>query len=607
MSIDFDTDQKKVINHRGKPLVVLAGPGTGKTAVLVERIVRILESSPNTEVSFITFTRTSRRDAERRIENALSKESTSKEPIFPRIATLYMFAKALVHQHAALIGVSPSFRVLAPQKEDLLLIKEVIEDLSLSMSPQQLRDDIFEAKSSENYDEFLQMPFQAYESLMKIYNAIDISNLVYQAVQLFQNHGIRVPGLYLHVDEYQDLNPMDQKFIDEIIKSGNHGVVVCGDDEQSVYGFRHAYPDGIRSIWKDPEWESISFSRCARLPPHILRASRKLMEAHKGEHIDKQMIIPRETAAKITTFQCTKSYIEVKLIAKHIEEIKKHTKSSDGNCITYKDIMILCPTNTIVDEFLSGLFQEGIPVKKKREIKIPDNIWRLFLLVRLAEQDDGLALRQWMEIIGIDESKISQLRKNSLESGKLFCECVRESSDNDIGEIISVIDELQATNKDLRRMFEIVKTKHQDIIENEDFRKVEKIAESSPSATELMHKIYEEYEIIDKEEEISEENGVLITTLHSSKGLEAEIVYIVRADNRFLPLRNRDWDEELRSVYVGMTRTKQMLFFSFHERYESLSDGQKKYLKEEAMSPFLNQIADFIDLRRITVADLRAG
>lgn len=66
MFIDFDTNQKKAIGHRGKPLVILAGPGTKKTAVLVERIIRILESNPKAEVSFITFTRTSRRDDKER-------------------------------------------------------------------------------------------------------------------------------------------------------------------------------------------------------------------------------------------------------------------------------------------------------------------------------------------------------------------------------------------------------------------------------------------------------------------------------------------------------------------------------------------------------------
>lgn len=564
MSMDFDAkEREKVTDFRGKQLVILAGPGTGKTATLVERIIKILASDPDAVVSFITFTRTSRREAERRIKDALSKTTSGREPTFPRIATLYMFAKALIHQHATLIGLNSKFRVLAPEKEDLILMNDVIKDLSLPTTSETLRDEIFKIKSLGNDGESLQESFLAYENVTKIYNTIDIPNLVYQSVKLLRDQKITLPNLYLHVDEYQDLNPMDQAFITQVVESGNHEVVVCGDDEQSIYGFRHAHPEGIRSIWEDSEWEHVSFNRCTRLPPHILRASRKLIEAHKGEHIDKQMIIPGETGVKIVTFQCTKNYVEVKQIAKHIKEIQSTQKRTDRSLLAYKDMMVLCPTNTIVGEFFDGLSQEGIPARKKRETRIPDNVWRLFLLVRLAEHDDSLALRQWLKIADIDENKVTQVRKKSLGSKKLFFECARESSDNDIKRVILMIDELQAARKDLKKMFQMIKAKHgKYVIENEAFRKVEEIAKLSSSATELVHGIYTEYGIIDKEDDMGEEDKVLITTLHRSKGLEAEVVYIVRCDNRFLPLESRDWDEELRSFYVGMTRAKQMLFFS---------------------------------------------
>lgn len=606
MPIDFDANQRKAIEHRGKPLVILAGPGTGKTTTLVERIVRILESDTNSKVSFITFTRTSRRDAEKRIGTALTKTKIVEEPEFQRVATLYMFAKAFVHRHITHIGINSNFRVLAPQKEDLIVIKDVIKDLSLSADPKKLRDKIFKVKNLNISDESLNLPFQAYENLMKIYNAIDIPNLVYQSVKLFQNHEISLPNLYLHIDEYQDLNPMDQEFVDQIIQSGGHEVVVCGDDEQSIYGFRHAHPDGIRSIWENPEWESIPFGKCSRLPSHILRASRKLIEAHRGEHINKEMKIPSETGEKIIAFQCTKPNIEIRQIAKHIREIKSAKTRRDGNPISFRDTMILCPTNTIVSEFLKGLSKEGIAVKIKREVEIPENIWNLFLIIRLAENDDGIALRQWLEIVGIDENKIVDLRKSSIEFGMSFFESTRESSDRNIKNVISKIDELQLARKDVTKLLEIIRTEYgQYIINDEDFNKLEEIAEVSSSVTELIHHIYEEYGIIDKEEEIDEEeDGVLVTTLHSSKGLEAEVVYIVRANKRFLPLDGRDWDEELRSFYVGMTRTKQMLFLSFPEIYEKLTDGRNKYLKEDAMSPFIAQIREFIDFRRVTVANL---
>jgi len=126
-------EQRTVIEHRGRPLVVVAGPGTGKTRTLVERMVGLLREDCNREVSFVTFTRTSRRDTRRRIECVLDA-SVLEETAFvsPRTSTLYTYAKRLVHRYAARIGRRSDFSVLIKDKgETTLLVDELISDLGL--------------------------------------------------------------------------------------------------------------------------------------------------------------------------------------------------------------------------------------------------------------------------------------------------------------------------------------------------------------------------------------------------------------------------------------------------------------------------------------------
>ena len=98
-------EQRRVIEHNGRPLVVVAGPGTGKTSTIVARMERLLKENPNREVSFITFTRSSRRDTERKFKDTVGKQAlTEAQFVFPRVSTLHTYAKSIVHKYAKTVG-----------------------------------------------------------------------------------------------------------------------------------------------------------------------------------------------------------------------------------------------------------------------------------------------------------------------------------------------------------------------------------------------------------------------------------------------------------------------------------------------------------------------
>lgn len=112
--------------------------------------------------------------------------------------------------------------------------------------------------------------------------------------------------------------------------------------------------------------------------------------------------------------------------------------------------------------------------------------------------------------------------------------------------------------------------------------------------SELISALYEEYGLLDREQNDTKSNEVLVTTLHSSKGLEAEVVFMVQMSSRYIPNPSRDWDEELRVFYVAMTRAKRELYVSC----PYLFDQQKGY-KVPAMSPFLTLIRPYLAIQQI--------
>jgi superfamily I DNA/RNA helicase len=186
-----DENQKKVIEHKGRPLVVIAGPGTGKTKTIIHRMIKLLDENPNREVSFITFTRTSRRDTYKKVKKEVCKEAIEKKSDFPRVSTLHTYAKSLVHKFANVIHRNPHFSVLVPEKEDLILLSELIEDLEISTDVKRLRWDISYHCNTERWPEDCRLPetkrhevLQYFDTLLRFYNCFGMQELVKCACEI---------------------------------------------------------------------------------------------------------------------------------------------------------------------------------------------------------------------------------------------------------------------------------------------------------------------------------------------------------------------------------------------------------------------------------------
>ena len=605
-------EQRRVIEHRGKPLVVLAGPGTGKTRTIQERMVQLLREDRERRVVFITFTRSSMRDTAQKVSRVLGEEEPRQDGTIPRISTLHGFAKSLVHMNLALLGLDRFFPVpVKRQGEQQLLMSEAMADIGTNGNPGELakllvgyRSTLGPPVSCGFSEQDIRQANARFEELLRFYGALDMEGVVQEATRLLSDDAARLAPMFLHVDEFQDLNPNDQRFVDTLVSAGRHQIVVVGDDAQSIYGFRHAFPEGIRSRFDDADWEGVRLLECHRLPLGVLRAANALV-AGQGFY-GTEMRIP-ERGQLVATYQCTRNDVERDKVAALIKVSLAEGSNRSGGSLKAGDIMILCPTNRIADEFASTLRAEhDIPAKVVRKGMIPEDVWRLVLLLRVVRSDDNLALRQWLNVLNVEPPTIETLRRDAeKERVSLFHACRRTGS-TPLRRFLEMLDPLRESRRDLIPVLDALRQfPHLDVsdevLADVGLPPEGSESDSTPSANQVIQKVYENYGVLDVEEAEPSEDAISVATLHSSKGLEAEIVFLVRLQDRFLPMQGREKDEERRVLYVGMTRAASQLILSFPERFDAESGA---YLRDEAMSPFLSEIREYLDVQRVRRTDL---
>jgi len=601
-------DQRKVISHRGKPLVVIAGPGTGKTRTLVERMSTLLTENPNREISFITFTRTSRRDTWNKLEKAMGKASLNISGVnFPRTSTLHKYAKAIVHHYASLIGRQASFSVLVVNKgERSLILQELITDLNLEIDEDSLSKAIsyFRCKGiwPDNFHYDGKQIIKCFEALLDFYDTFDMEGLVMAACEILDIASDSIPPLFLQVDEYQDLNPIDQKFIDLIASHSQSQVVVVGDDAQSIYGFRHANYEGLYALWNSSLWEKVTFSDCHRLPAHILNAAQALI-ADKG-YLGAQVNPKPDDGNRIQTYQCTSSDLQVRLIAHSILQLAANRTKQDGTALSFSNFLVLCPVSNFINITMRGLQDASIPSQGPSSTVIPDELWRLLLVLRMLRSDDNLAFRQCLPYASLSSDEISQIRRDAMKANlPLYAYCVG-IKDKRIQTIICALDNLRGNINNLEKFkIELVEFPYLNI-GLDTVVSINYLFEASKVDVQvdtLIEAIYEDYGLLDSENLQGIENTVLVTTLHSAKGLEADFVFCPWLNSNYLPMSGRDAEEERRVLYVALTRAKQDVVLTFHETFDP---RRKRRIMREAMSPFLIEIQDHLQIRRVRANDL---
>jgi DNA helicase-2/ATP-dependent DNA helicase PcrA len=574
MSVPFDklSDQQKALVKQEKgPLLVIAGPGTGKTEVLTHRVADLIAErkvSPD-RILAITFGRKAAREMIERL-SGMPKLQNAKL----NVSTLHAESLKLLKE----IGLGRKF--LVADDEARLIVQDAAYDTIFGQDRKTLKTladklKLWKARNiipSEVTDEDLQKFYRRYEELLDFNNAIDLDGLVLRVVRAQGFEEVSFPD-HLLVDEYQDINQAEYELI-RILARNTHGLFVVGDDDQSIYSWRGAEPEIIRRFGKDFAGASVEvLKESRRCFGHILAGAYSIVSRDPA-CIPKSVCSSKGDGPPIHIL-LSKSYsVEAYWITNWIKDhlSKNPTKPSE--------IVILVTTPKLAESLVAQLKIEKIEATYWRPggfISDKDVIDVLAHIRLVADKTDNLALRRCFTAasyrVGLAAQRL--LRHIAEKEGCSLWEVLvnaRKFRELDrwrqpFAEFVIGVNRMEADFSRLKKG-EIIRSvaKRIGVDQKVNVNRLRDFAESIPDEVSLQDFLSSINSLrgVDIEgggaEPEEGKEAVAIMTMHSAKGLGYKIVFILGMDENILPDPRRDECEQRRLCYVAMTRAKQELF-----------------------------------------------
>ena len=607
---DATSDQIEAIDHIGSHARLLAGPGTGKTKTLTRRVLSlILQHNVDPEsILLLTFTRL----AAAQLKDEIKKVLEPLGKTIPQVSTLHSFALRQILHNSSRIDTLPRPIRIADDWEERYIIQE---DLKKVLSLKEIGDvqNLINQLSTDwetlRIDEIgweQQFPnpafLGAWRSHKDQYGETLRAELVYQLKkQLNQSRDFQLDKEYKHIliDEYQDLNACDLAIVNELAKRGAE-LFVAGDDDQSIYGFRFATPEGIRNfeqIYQNSK--KLALEICFRCDKNILHSAEFVASLDPKR-------LPKPTRPKDQAEDGEVLIVGFKDQNHEAEIIAKKIKSLIAKDIKPDQITILLRSDrngSLSKPIIEALKKQSVDVSLTTDSELEsNNEYRIVLsMIRLlVDQNDCLAWRTLLQVDktnGLGDECIKNIWNYTQSKGIRFSVALQKivESPNElqkfgqkiakfVSEINAAIVELKAIQNPIEA---ITATVDKFMSEGEIKEQVKKyfvgILESQEKADleSLIKIVSTSSEYIEQE---TKENAVNILTMHQAKGLSFDVCFIVGAEDEYIPGRNTGDKEgdERRLLYVSMTRARHKLFISYcnkrigQQRHSGSNSGTEK-------------------------------
>ena len=591
---NLNDEQIEAVKHNEGPCLVLAGAGSGKTKVLTNRIAYLIENGVRDyNILAITFTNKAAKEMRDRVYNLVGDVASF-------IGTFHSLGLRIIRENCGYLNLPSNFSII--DSDDVLtVIKKILKDMNLDTkqySPSYIRNRISFIKnqmlSEMELDKFFNTPidkivvdvYYKYNERLIASAAVDFDDLLLMPVRLFEHNKEILEHYqerykYILIDEYQDTNPVQYK-LSKLLASKYKNIFVVGDMNQSIYAFRQADYHNIVNFEKDyANAKTIKLEHNYRSTNNILNAANDVI-SHNKERKDLRLYSDKGDGPKITYLR---SYDEKHEISLVIDEINK--LYLDG--YEPKDVAILYRTNAQSRAIEEVFASKGIPYKiygsyyfyNRKEIK------DLISYLKLIYNDkDEISLRRIINVPkrGIGDSAIKdiELRANlnqcsmydALESKKELefkdiIESIKKTSENlSLTELIDEVLDKSGMKKELEDSHLIEdETRLENLME---FKSITASYEERTGSVNLGDFLEEISLVSDQANHTEDRNVVTLMTLHSAKGLEFPVVFMVGMEEGIFPhnmsIMEDNIEEERRLCYVGITRAKEKLYLTNAKR-----------------------------------------
>lgn len=627
----LNENQRKAIMWQDGPLLVLAGPGSGKTRVLAYRVARLIEETPEKHFRILglTFTNQAATEMRDRIESLAPKAGERT-----LLTTFHSFCADILRQHGHHIGLRPDFTILAQTADRQSLLDDAIRNaveeetqvtytgesllplitrlLDLGVAADAAGDFLKTRSLSE--PKVIGLIYAAYRRLMLEKNALDFGGLIAEVLGLLDHQPAVKKQLhrvysYVCVDEFQDTNLSQYRVLSHLVNPHTKNLFVVADDDQIIYQWNGANPERLDTLRKDFDMTVLQLPENYRCPPQVIGIANELIQYNINRTPDKRPSLahkPKSAKSPINLHEFDTFDEEANWLA---SSIKKREKTSWGKCA------ILGRTRRLLEKVIEALESHDIPgylAMRKDEFVCPALQW-LHAMLRLANaRQDREQLRRvckaYYTLTGTDLNVGDIASAASTEAGDYLRAWRTAALAN-------------PTNPSKTKAFlsrSVIKlTDKLDFLTfaDDSFRWFDDLSETSANAEETfleykaekatwaalvreiigqygrdqmtLHVLLQELDLRSKTQ-IPPKNAVRCFTIHGAKGMEFDHVYLIGLVEDQLPSwaaikkgdKSREMQEERRNCFVAITRTQETLTLTYSKEVFGWKKAPSRFLKE---------------------------
>lgn len=604
--------QREAVQTTDGPLLIMAGAGSGKTRVLTHRIAYLIEKKRVAPWSIlaITFTNKASREMQDRVSSLVGP---SGRDIW--VSTFHSMCVRILRKDIDRIGFTSNFSIL-DSSDQLSVIRNCMKDLNIDtkkIEPKAVQASMssaknelisparYEEKVGDYFEGIVAKVYTMYQKRLKSNNSLDFDDLIMKTIQLFQE----MPEVlefyqnkfrYIHVDEYQDTNRA-QYMLCRMLADKHHNICVVGDSDQSIYRWRGADITNILNFESDyPEARSIMLEQNYRSSSNILDAANAVIKRNTGRK-PKKLWTDQGPGDRIALYQADSEHDEGYYVT---GEIRKNVNKGRR----FSDHAILYRTNAqsrVIEEIL---IKSDIPYQIVGGIKFYDRkeIKDLLAYLRLiSNPDDDISLTRIINVPkrGIGDTTVGKLSDEAARRGTSIYQVLADMGDLEVngrtrtllGEFYGLIYNLTAmvdyltvtelTEKVLELSQYRIELQRENTLESK--ARVENIDEFLSVTMDFEQRnedkslvafltdlaLIADIDSMNKDEEEADKaaDSVILMTMHSAKGLEFPMVFIIGMEESVFPhsralTDNEELEEERRLAYVGITRAEEKLYLT---------------------------------------------
>ena len=600
---NLNPEQKKAVTSIEGPLLILAGAGAGKTKTITERIGHLVHTGiAPSSILAITFTNKAAKEMRERIEQRFRDDKALNRPVSmferPFISTFHSLGVHILREQSREVGIKKYF-VIFDRDDSKKAIKEALLTLGLdpkTHDPSRLIGIISKEKGQGNnardysaneeggyFKNVVSQVWPEYEKILTRDNALDFDDLLLKTMNLLSsNTAVREyyqeTWKHIHIDEYQDTNRVQYE-ISRLLVGKDKNICVVGDIDQNIYSWRGADIKNILDFEKDyPDAKVITLEENYRSTKNILEAANTVIEKNKIRR-KKNLFTSNTSGDKIGLFQGLDEVSEAGFIALKTREIIKKGTSPEEIAVLYRANF---QSRVLEEAFMS----HGIPYQilgtrffDRKEIKDiisylrsalnPDSLSDLKRIINVPTR--GIGKTTIAKIFSGNESSLTSAIQTKLVNFRaLLKEIEKTSKEKKLSETISFIIKVVGLEEEWKDSGDDGVARLENAYELSNFASK---YDHLPPEESVLNFLTDVALQSDQDEMNDEEKAVRLMTIHASKGLEFDTVFISGLEDGLFPhqeinkegIAPEEAEEERRLFYVAITRARKKVFLSYAE------------------------------------------